>query len=379
MRDCIKTVLAAAVAMAAICLLQGTALSAEAVHYPPVSLRGTEVRSIASSIVDQEYKLHIYLPAGYADSTKVFPVVYLTDSDAYFGFFRSLAANLRYGNLIPEIVVVGVAYEEDVQSYLRKRERDLLPVEVENHPGSGKASLFLEFMRKELLPFVESHYRVDPEDRTIVGMSGGATFALYLLCTSPELFDRYVIISPYLIYGQEVVLELEHAYAEEHDSLPALVYTAMGELEPAFALGPWNTLVGRMVGRKYADLELRQEILEGLAHMDVVYSAYVNGLKEVFADWAKALRAAPENYDACTGRYELGSAGIRFMVRSEKERLYISGSGEYWDELIPVADTRFGVEADDGVQFSFIADGSGAVLRMIIHQMGMENPAERID
>jgi predicted alpha/beta superfamily hydrolase len=366
-------------AAAMLCPLAAGIRGAEVFHYPPVSLRGTEVRGIRSSFVDQEFKLHIYLPVSYTDTTRVFPVVYLTDSDAYFGFFRSLVANLRYGNMIPDVVVVGVAYEEDVQSYLRKRERDLLPVAVPNHPGSGEAESFLSFMRDELIPFVESEYRVDSGDRTIVGMSGGATFAFYVLCSSPELFGRYVIISPYLVYGQEIILELENAYAEAHASLPARLYTAMGELEPAFALGPWKTLVERMQKRDYADFEVEHETLEGLSHMDVVYTAFVRGMKEVFSGGAIALQAVPENYEACVGLYELGSMGARFIVRLQANTLRISRAGEYWDELIPVAGARFGIEGNDEVQFSFVAGRDGAVLRMIIHQMGMENPAEKMD
>ncbi len=354
-------------------------MGAEAADYPPVSLPGTEVRVVRASSVDQEYKLHIYLPAAYADSTRVFPVVYLTDSDAYFGFVRSMAANLRYGNMIPDVVVVGIAYEEEVQSYLRKRERDFLPAEVPNHPGSGGAEKFRSFLREELIPFVESEYRVDTGDRTIVGMSGGATFVLYALCTSPELFGRYIIVSPYLVYGQEILLDLEDAYAERHDSLEAHVYSAMGGLEPAFALDPWRRLMERMQRRNYAGLELKHEILEGLSHMDIVYTAFVRGMKDVFSEGATALQALPENYGACVGRYELVSVGARFTVRLEDDSLRISRSGEYWDELIPVGDTRFGIEGNDEVRFSFVAGRDGTVIRMIIHQMGMENPAEKID
>jgi predicted alpha/beta superfamily hydrolase len=374
-----RTAVFAVILVAAFCAAHVSAHNVDDAPYPPVSLRGTEVRTMASSAIDQEFKLHVYLPAGYADSTRVFPIVYLTDSDAYFGYFRSLAGNLHYGNMIPEVVIVGIAYEEDIQSYMRKRERDLLPAAVENHPGSGNAEAFAEFMRDELLPFVESQYRVDSGDRTIVGMSAGATFALYVLCTSPELFDRYVIVSPYLIYGQEILLELHDAYARGHHSLPARVYTAMGELEPSYALGPWNTLIENIDERDYSDLELKPEVLQGLSHMDIVFTAYVNGMKEVFSDRSQALRAVPANYEACAGLYELATEGIHFTVRFQNSGLFISRSGEYWDELTPVAESRFGIEGNAEVQFSFMADWNGSVQRMIIHQLGMEIPAERLE
>jgi predicted alpha/beta superfamily hydrolase len=374
-----KRLLPICVATMVFCLLPLAVRSQGDARHDPVSLRGTEVRRLRSSFIDEEFKLHVYLPSGYTDSTKTFPVVYLTDSDAYFGYVRSLVGNLRYGNRIPELVVVGVAYEEDVRSYMLKRERDLLPAEVPEHAGSGQAERFLAFMREELVPFMESEYRVDSEDRTILGMSGGATFALYVLFTSPALFDRYVIVSPYLVHGQEVVLDLERAYARQHESLPARVYTAMGELEPLYARTPWETLVQRIRERSYEGLELEQEVLKGLCHMDVVFSAYVNGMKATFSDPSRGLAAVPANYGACVGVYALEAEGIRFTVRHENDRLYISRSGEYWDELVPATETKFGVDANADVQFSFMADGNGAVLRMIVHQFGMERPFEKLD
>jgi predicted alpha/beta superfamily hydrolase len=346
--------------------------------YPRVSLTDTEVRTLTSALVDQEFKLHVYLPPGYRGSERRFPTVYLTDSDAYFGFFRSMIANLAFGNLVPPTVVVGIAYEEDTQSYLKKRERDLLPVAVANSPGSGQAETFVAFLREELFPFVESHYRVDPDDRTIAGMSAGATFAAYVLCTQPELFHRYVIVSPYLVFGQEVVLDLEAEYARDNDTLPVCVYTAMGELEPEFALKPWKALGENMRKRGYTDLEFERDLLPGLSHMDVVFTAYVNGIKKVFAERLKTLEAAPGNYDACAGTYEVAANGMRFMVRVDYERLFISRSGEYWDQLVPVSDSRYGVEQNPDVQFSFVADPEGGVARMIIHQGVIDLPAERI-
>jgi predicted alpha/beta superfamily hydrolase len=359
--------------------LAGPVHGSEGGGYVPVSLRDTEVRSIRSTLIDQEFKLHIYLPPGYDDSERLFPVLYLTDSDAYFGFVKSMIANLQFGNLAPALVVVGIAYEEDTQSYLRKRERDLLPVEVANKRGSGKAADFGAFFREELLPFVESEYRVDPEDRTIAGLSAGATFASYILFTAPELFRRYIIVSPYFIFRQEIVLDLEAEYSERHDRLPAHVYTAMGELEPDYARGPWNTFVENLRSRAYPDLELEKEVLAGLSHMDVVFTAYVNGIKSVFADRLKTLKTVPENHAACSGRYDVTINNMQFTVRHDDGRLFMSRSGKYWDELSPVSDTRYEVMQNRDVQISFVADQEGAVARLIIHQAGVDLPAEKVE
>jgi len=362
----------------AVCALTVPIRGAASQNHPQVSLRDTEVRSIRSDIIDQDFKLHVYLPRGYHESNRRFPVLYLTDSDAYFGFVRSMVANLQFGNLAPALVVVGIAYEEDTESYLKKRERDLLPVQVRNNPGSGRAADFAAFLREDVFPFVESKYRVDPGDRTIAGLSAGATFASYVLATTPDLFSRYIIVSPYFIHGQEVVLELEAEYAAEHDRLPAQVYTAMGELEPDYAREPWETLVENLRSQAYPDLELDSETLTGLSHMDVVFTAYVHGVESVFSEGLNTLEAVPENYAACVGRYDVTVNDMLFTVRAGDGRLFISRSGEYWDELIPVSDTRFEVKQNRDVQMSFVADRNGAVTRLIIHQAGVDLPAEKV-
>jgi hypothetical protein len=48
-------------------------------QYPTVTIPGSEVRKITSTIVSgQEYELQILLPSGYGKSDKKYPVVYLT-------------------------------------------------------------------------------------------------------------------------------------------------------------------------------------------------------------------------------------------------------------------------------------------------------------
>jgi hypothetical protein len=290
-----------------------------------------------------------------------------------------MVGSLQYGNIIPEVVIVGIAYQEDVTSYMRKRERDYLPAEVENHPGSGQAGSFLNFIQDELLPMVESEYRIDSRDRTLAGMSGGATFASYVLFTAPELFKRYIIVSPYFIYGQEVVQELEREYAGEHRSLPVRLYTAMGQLEPDYARDPWSSLVDSLQSRGYPGLKLKREVLDGHSHLDVVFAAYVRGLKAVFSDGSEILRAVPDNCRACAGEYIVKAGGKRFTVRADKDSLFITSSGEYWDRLIPVSNSAFGIEGNPNIGFSFVTGEDGSVIRLIIHHGGMQIPAEKTD
>jgi predicted alpha/beta superfamily hydrolase len=64
---------------------------------------------------------------------------------------------------------------------------------IEKEGAGTGAENFLRFFTQELISHIESHYQADKSDRTYVGYSGGSLFGLYVLGTSPETFNRYVL------------------------------------------------------------------------------------------------------------------------------------------------------------------------------------------
>ncbi len=63
----------------------------------------------------------------------------------------------------------------------------------------------------ELIPYVNRAYRVDPDDKTIMGLSFSGLFPTYLLFTETDLFEHYVIVSPSLWWDDGVIF----CYEEE--------------------------------------------------------------------------------------------------------------------------------------------------------------------
>ena len=62
----------------------------------------------------------------------------------------------------------------------------------------GGADAFLKVFKDELIPFVEDHFEVSNSDRVLIGNSLSGLAALHSLLTHPNLFNRYLIISPSL-------------------------------------------------------------------------------------------------------------------------------------------------------------------------------------
>src|SRR5690606_12970502 len=123
--------------------------------------------------------LHIQLPSGYENSTKKYPVVYLMDSQWDFPLVSAIYGEQYFDGFIPELILVGVTWGKGETL----RARDDTPTSVAGETTTGGADKFLDFMKEELFPFVESNYRADPEHRSLMGCSLGGLFTLYTLFT----------------------------------------------------------------------------------------------------------------------------------------------------------------------------------------------------
>jgi predicted alpha/beta superfamily hydrolase len=237
--------------------------------------------------VDQVYKLQIYLPPGYSDLSKSFPVLYLLDSDKSFGMAKDIVAWLIWSREIPEIIVVGIAY--GAEHWWSRRSRDYTPTKDKlklwgEWPLAGGAGNFMRFIEQELVPFVNERYRTVKNDRAIAGISFGGLFACYVLFHNPGLFRRYVIMSPAVLWNDNLVFEYESQFSAEHKALPVTVFSSIGEREdPSKLFHPWQEFVKVLEERGYSDLNLTTTVLEGETHVSGYPSALTRGIKTVFA------------------------------------------------------------------------------------------------
>ena len=172
-----------------------------------------ERHTLTSKVNGKTYALQVSLPKGYAaDAPATHPTLYLLDGHLYFPVAATTRALLDLPGALERVVIVGVSDvvdthefswnasrwldyspSRDAQRDERNTQRYGMPADLPLRSGGGPA--FLKALRTEILPFIESHYRVGP-DRGIGGHSMGGVFATYALATAPDLFKRYAILSP---------------------------------------------------------------------------------------------------------------------------------------------------------------------------------------
>ncbi len=267
-------------------LLSGTTLFAQTdtamseVSPPEVKIAGTQFLSITSAITNEKYDLYVNLPRGYGDTSKIFPVVYLLDGQWDFPLVESIYGSQFYDGFIPGMVVVGITCSGANANYDSLRAGDLTPSPTKEVPQGGGAPKFLQFIKTELIPLIESKYRVDRNDRTLLGTSLGGLFTLYTIFNETTLFNRYILTSPALTWDNGIIYKYEKTFAGKDAAIPARVFMGIGEYEdvPTF-----QKFVQLLKSRHYRGLSLEAKVLNGVGHSGTKALGYTWGLQTVFA------------------------------------------------------------------------------------------------
>lgn len=189
-----------------------------------------EIRELQSKVLGEKRILNIYLPEGYQrNDTTRYPVIYLLDGSADEDFIHVVGLvqfnNFSWVNRVPKSIVVGIATVN--------RQRDFtFPTTVEadkkRWPATGGSAQFIDFLEKELQPYVEKHYQTNA-GKTLIGQSLGGLLATEVLLTRPALFNRYVLVSPSLWWNDGSLLQLEPEKLKTALPHPVAVYIGVGK------------------------------------------------------------------------------------------------------------------------------------------------------
>jgi uncharacterized protein len=220
----------------------------------------------------------------------------MLDADYSFALVRNVVQHFVEREDLPPMILVAIAYpgaDKDRATYRMNRTRDYTPAYApdggygaEYQKVSGGGPKFRAFIATELVPLIESRYRADAQDRTIIGHSYGGLFATYVLLTQPALFKRYVIVSPSLWYANRIALTMEEVAASSSNP-SARVFFAVGsnENQPAAnrpMVDDLSELVEKLKSRNNRNLIVRYRIYDGETHNSVFPGAVTRGLLTVF-------------------------------------------------------------------------------------------------
>jgi enterochelin esterase-like enzyme len=149
-------------------------------------------------------RMYVYTPAGYEDSQQKYPVFYLLhggggDEDAWSTLGRAcqiLDNLIAQGKAKPMIIVMPNGNPGQEAAFTDAPAKSQVSV-----PYDMGAGLFEESMIKDLIPYVESHYRViaNRENRALAGLSMGGMQTLNLTGNHPDMFGYIGVMSMGLV------------------------------------------------------------------------------------------------------------------------------------------------------------------------------------
>jgi predicted alpha/beta superfamily hydrolase len=250
--------------------------------------------SMRSKVLKEERPYWVYLPNSYDEGNKkqCYPVLYLLDGDAYFqstsGVVQFMSSGINGNCQIPEMIVVAIPNTD--------RGRDLTPTHStigydgkENAflESTGGGDAFLQFMRDELFPQIDSRFPTLPV-RILVGHSLGGLLAIHALLNEPEMFRAYVAIDPSLWWDNQLLIHTAENEIRTIRKLRKTLYVSSANtpkipnFNPLKAQKAIRKLVKALNPARSVNFQLGFQFFDAEDHVSVPLLSLYHGLLYIF-------------------------------------------------------------------------------------------------
>lgn len=194
-------------------------------------------------------RIWIYLPEGYAQSKKRYPVLYLHDGQNVFDAATSFAGEWGVDETLDslfkkgsrECIVVGIDNGSD------KRFNEYCPYNIaykdsagDSHTFMGEGGAYVDFMASTLKTFIDKNYRTNKskEATYIAGSSMGGLISFYALMKYPDTFGGAGVFSP----SFWIVPQLSDSLQKVVSKINSKIFFYAGEQEGETMVSDMNTI-----------------------------------------------------------------------------------------------------------------------------------------
>jgi uncharacterized protein len=172
--------------------------------------------TIESKILNEKRRIWVYVPHGAKDPENLerrYPVIYLLDGNAHFSWLNKTAQQLcgvNSAGTCRDMIMVAIPNTDRV--------RDFTPTnylfgpdgnQINEFKVSGGGEKFIDFIEKELIPYIDSAYPTDPY-KVIFGHSLGGLAVMNIVINRPHLFNAYAAIEPSMWWDGKKLLKQAH-------------------------------------------------------------------------------------------------------------------------------------------------------------------------
>lgn len=242
-----------------------------------------QVRLYSESVKDS-FTLFISLPKQYAKHPEQkYSVTYLLDANY---FFTRVAKEINKKSA--STILVGIGYKDFPEmDSLRNRDYTFpIALPEDSFSISGGAVEFLSFVERTVIPYMDTHYRTDTSNRTIMGHSLGGYFALFALQTELKeqtfYFNHFVAASPSLQYYHQYLLK-QFQNITHIDSNRRTLFLSLGAKEDKEDGGTgtentdnFNAFIKELSKTKFQNIKTTSIIYPRYKHMQTAMPTFLN-------------------------------------------------------------------------------------------------------
>ncbi|MCB4808847.1 hypothetical protein LG651_11340 [Tamlana sp. 62-3] len=253
-----------------------------------------------------EYILKITFPRNYSSDKEYKTLYYL---DAYWLTEITLGSYtiLNLCDYVEDVVFVGISLNGTQKDWNKQRDMDFTPSQFKNlglfedlkksnqdnnikitvKTGSGNqlnkestggANLFLDFLEKGVIEFVENKYPNFNKRRGLLGHSFGGLFGFYTLQNNPELFQDLLLISASLSWNSYELVNKENFSKLKDSKSEIKLYQSYGGEEIKGIKTSNNRINKIMAELELENLNYKFELVKNTNHHSVLSRAIYDGL-----------------------------------------------------------------------------------------------------
>ena len=215
-------------------------------------------------------EIKIQLPRNYEQNIeKTYPLFIVLDGDYLFEITAGHTDYYSYWEDMPEVMVVGINQVETRDSDNYYSEQNSLPAE--------DGAKFFEFIGMELIPHLQSNYRLT-NFRVAVGHGESANFINYYLLKDNPIFSAYIAISPLL------APDMLHYVPERAKSISSktFYYLATSDLDLKPVKEDSQALDADLSAIENSNFEYTYDSFEGPTHYSNPAHALPNAIESIF-------------------------------------------------------------------------------------------------
>ena len=237
--------------------------------------------ALPSAVLGATREINVWLPPGYAESGRSYPVLYLLDGGTTWQDFHHISGLAQLGTVngtTRDIILIGIASVD-------RRNELALPTEnpelIARYPTHGQSERFRRLIADEVLPFVESRFRTNGET-ALMGESLAGLFVVETFLKEPQMFDAWVAVSPSLWWDGGRLAQQSGAHLRDHSNDARTLILTMGN-EGAEAQALMETLTANLREHASPGLTWTFQPRPDETHATIYHGAALDAFRRLYA------------------------------------------------------------------------------------------------